>query len=217
MVGLVLLTYLALLCRNAIERLLSPGKHGRDISRYAYHTALNIGFFPLLFFFSGLYYTDVLSTAAVLASFLNHLGRLSSRRTPLLSDAMTIILGLATLWMRQTNVFWVVVFMGGVEAVHTVKTLQPQKVDQPVMTTLWDQLKFFAWRYSIGDVHDVSIDKAYPEDMLFTVASVGIAAICNPFRIIRQIWPYLVVLASFVGFVAWNGSVVLGKGHSVYS
>lgn len=47
--------------------------------------------------------------------------------------------------------------------------------------------------------------------MLFTVISLGIAAICNPIRVIRQIWPYVVVLGSFAGFVLWNGSVVLGK------
>ncbi len=46
--------------------------------------------------------------------------------------------------------------------------------------------------------------------MALTALSIGIAAICNPLRVIRQIWPYLVVLASFAAFVQWNGSVVLG-------
>lgn len=47
-------------------------------------------------------------------------------------------------------------------------------------------------------------------DMLFTAVSLIVAALCNPIRIIRQIWPYVTVLAAFAGFVAWNGGVVLG-------
>jgi alpha-1,2-glucosyltransferase len=46
--------------------------------------------------------------------------------------------------------------------------------------------------------------------MLFTAVSLIVAALCNPLRLIRQIWPYITVLAAFAGFVAWNGGVVLG-------
>lgn len=46
--------------------------------------------------------------------------------------------------------------------------------------------------------------------MIFTGLSIGIAALCNPLRVIRQIWPYVFVLLAFAGFVQWNGSVVLG-------
>lgn len=50
--------------------------------------------------------------------------------------------------------------------------------------------------------------------MLFTAISFGIAALCNPARVMRQIWPYISVLITFAGFVLWNGGVVLGKhGH----
>lgn len=47
--------------------------------------------------------------------------------------------------------------------------------------------------------------------MLLTIISFGIAALHNPVRVIRQIWSYISVLIAFVGFVAWNGGVVLGK------
>lgn len=131
--------------------------------------------------------------------------------------------------MRQTNVFWVVVFMGGLEAVHAVKSLQPEAVVQPYMTSLSEQLLFFFKRWSVGHVHDLPLNMAYPEgkktpksssskpnpnqgipDMLFTAVSLIVAALCNPLRLIRQIWPYITVLAAFAGFVAWNGGVVLG-------
>ena len=53
-------------------------------------------------------------------------------------------------------------------------------------------------------------------DMIFCVLSLGIAALCNPLRVLRQIWPYISTLVMFVVFVAWNGGVVLGKWFVVY-
>lgn len=48
-------------------------------------------------------------------------------------------------------------------------------------------------------------------DALFTVVSLGIAAASHAGRVLRKVWPYLTVLGAFVGFVAWNGGVVLGE------
>ncbi|KAM0082829.1 glucosyltransferase [Fusarium odoratissimum] len=212
-VVLMILAFLVLKCRREIETRLYEAHTStrlRNTSQYAIHTALNVALFPLLFFFSGLYYTDVASTAAVLVAYLNHLKRIGRDRSSVLNDLTTIFLGIVTLFFRQTNVFWVVVYMGGLEAVHAVKTLRPEQVDQPVILTLFRQIKYFAWRYSLGDVHDPPLHMMWPDDMLFCVLSLGIAAICNPIRLIRQIWPYVAVLVSFGGFVAWNGGVVLG-------
>ncbi|KAF5680089.1 alpha-1,2 glucosyltransferase ALG10 [Fusarium circinatum] len=212
-VVLVILAFLVLKCRREIEARLYEAHTStrlRHTSQYAVHTALNVALFPLLFFFSGLYYTDVASTAAVLVVYLNHLKRIGRDRSSALNDLTTICLGIVTLFFRQTNVFWVVVYMGGLEAVHAVKTLRPKQVDQPVILTLFEQIKYFAWRYSLGDIHDPPLHMMWPDDMLFCVLSLGIAAICNPIRIIKQVWPYVAVLISFGGFVAWNGGVVLG-------
>ncbi|KHN98985.1 glycosyltransferase family 59 protein [Metarhizium album ARSEF 1941] len=211
--GLIILASLTLLCRHEIESRLCEARSSTSletISPYAVHTAFNIALFPLLFFFSGLYYTDVISTAVVVGGYLNHLKRVGRDRSSCVSDLTTIFLGLLALSMRQTNVFWTVVWMGGLEAVHAIKTLRPQGVEQPLVTTLTEQAKFYAWRYSIGDVHDPPLNLARPDDLLFTAISLGIAALCNPFRVTRQIWPYVSILAAFAGFVVWNGSVVLG-------
>ncbi|KAF4339438.1 alpha-1 2 glucosyltransferase ALG10 [Fusarium beomiforme] len=212
-VVLTVLALLALKCRREIESRLYETHTANKLhntSQYAIHTALNIALFPLLFFFSGLYYTDVASTAAVLVAYLNHLKRIGRDHSSMLSDLLTISLGILTLFFRQTNVFWVVVYMGGLEAVHAIKTLRPQQIDQPVILTLFEQIKYFAWRYTLGDIHDPPLHMMWPDDMVFCVLSLGIAAICNPLRVIRQIWPYVAVLVSFGGFVAWNSGVVLG-------
>jgi alpha-1,2-glucosyltransferase len=164
--GLLVLSCLALLCRHEIESRLYEAHSSRrlkTVSTYAIHTAFNVALFPLLFFFSGLYYTDVISTAVVVGGYLNHLKRVGRDRSSYSSDLITICLGILALLMRQTNVFWTVVWMGGLEAVHAVKTLRPQRVDQPFMSTLAEQMKFYAWRYSVGDVHDPPLNLAWPD------------------------------------------------------
>lgn len=40
--------------------------------------------------------------------------------------------------------------------------------------------------------------------------SVAIAVLCNPMRVLQRVWPSVLILGSFAGFVSWNGGVVLG-------
>lgn len=80
-------------------------------SRAASHAALNICLFPLMFFFSGLYYTDVLSAISFLVTYYFHL-----------RDQQTwlAVAGLTSLVFRQTNVFWSGVFLGGLELFRVI-------------------------------------------------------------------------------------------------
>jgi alpha-1,2-glucosyltransferase len=99
------------------------------------HTNLNIILCPLLFFFSALYYTDVLSAFAVLevyrwyvymdseegnGSYL--LSRLSADARSMICGIAIFLLGLYAMLVRQTNVFWVAVFLGGLRAVKTLSS-----------------------------------------------------------------------------------------------
>ncbi|KAF3767200.1 family 59 glycosyltransferase [Cryphonectria parasitica EP155] len=213
--AIIFTPFVALQCRRLIEARLaeraSDGRKSRpfELSAYALHTGLNIALFPLLFFFSGLYYTDVFSTFVVLLAYQNHLARVSTGPISPWSDALVVLLGVGALFMRQTNVFWVVVFMGGLEAVHKVKLLRPPPTSFG-HSDRETRLKFFLWRYSQGEVHDPPLNEAGLEDVFLCGLSIGIAVCCNVFRVLRQIWAHIVVMALFVGFVAWNGSVVLG-------
>jgi alpha-1,2-glucosyltransferase len=47
-------------------------------------------------------------------------------------------------------------------------------------------------------------------DYILLVLSTGLVALKQPFLVLRAIMPYLVLIALFGGFVAWNGGVVLG-------
>jgi alpha-1,2-glucosyltransferase len=195
---------------RAAER--EDAKGPRSISWYAHHTGFNVALFPVIFFFSALYYTDVVSTLVVLLCYRNHLLRLGPRPPSLFNDFWTVLLGVAALFMRQTNVFWVVVYMGGLEVFHVLRSVQP------------------AFQGPLSTIHDPLLSRSAPEgtlvasratymlmtnanliDWLLCVLTVGVTALYNPMRVLRQIWPHITVMALFAGFVAWNGGVVLGQ------
>ena len=124
----MLIALLAAQCRHLVEVRAAErgGKKGSgSVSFNAYYTGLNIALFPVIFFFSALYYTDVVSTLVVLFAYRNHLRRLGPQPLGFLNDLWTVALGVAALFMRQTNVFWVVVYMGGLEAAHVLRSVKP--------------------------------------------------------------------------------------------
>lgn len=164
--AIIFLAFVALQCRRLIEARLaerdSEAQHTRPpyaLSVYAVHTGVNIALFPLLFFFSGLYYTDVFSTLAVLVALWNHLDRVGLEAKGLRSDALVVLLGIGSLLMRQTNVFWVGMFMGGLEAVQTVKGMRPPPT-KPGQFDRQTLLRFYLNRWAQGDVHDPPLGEA---------------------------------------------------------
>ncbi|RYO98670.1 hypothetical protein DL764_007029 [Monosporascus ibericus] len=203
----------AILCRTGIEEQGTNDKIPRGISKYAVMTGFNVALFPVMVFFSGMYYTDVISTFVVLAAYLNQLRRLRPGHTESFTEsALMVVLGVLALCMRQTNIFWVVVFMGGIEVVHCLKSLRPQPVEMPSFSTLTEQIKFYAWRYSLGEIHDPPLNRANPIDLVLCILSIAIAVVCSLRTILLRPGglPHLLVLFIFVGFVAVNGGVVLG-------
>ncbi|KAI1746583.1 DIE2/ALG10 family-domain-containing protein [Xylaria castorea] len=205
------ISVLALVCRARLTPNLAKPDTGRQITACDILTGINIALFPALFFFSGLYYTDPASTLIVLLAYANHLTRVGTNQPSFLSDIYSLGLGILALGFRQTNIFWVVVYLGGLELIRAIKILNPTPVETPRFQTVSDQIRFYAWRYSLGDIHDPSLSLAQPVDIILCIASIGIAAVCNlPLALRRFVWPHGVVLASFVAFVAWNGGVVLG-------
>lgn len=162
--ALLLLGITAMKCRRLIETRLFERDAGQPrphaLSIYAIHTGMNIGLFPLLFFFSALYYTDVYSTLFVLAAFQTHLERVDPKGKSRWSDLWTILQGVAALCFRQTNVFWVVVFMGGLEAVHAIKTLPLPSIAQlrPRYPGPVEKVKYYVMLCSWGFIHDPALN-----------------------------------------------------------
>lgn len=115
---------------------LSPLPHS-DIT----HSSWNFAAFPLLFFFSALYYTDVLSTVLVLAAYTWYAQRNERTRRSqaglsqrgLVGNILMIAFEVSAVLVRQTNIFWVAVFLGGLQAVRTlsfVKHPAPNTTEQ---------------------------------------------------------------------------------------
>lgn len=181
LVATLLTALLALSCRRRIEAQTATGKEKGAVSFYAYHTAINIALFPIIFFFSGLYYTDVASTLVVLVAYRNHLNRVASHseseKPGFLNGLWTVVLGVAALFMRQTNVFWVVVYMGGLEVAHVVRGLKLKPVSEEespsvYTATVGEFVGFWLGRYAVGDVHDPPVDMAWPDGMFTPFACV---------------------------------------------
>lgn len=101
------------------------------------HTAVNICLFPPLFFFYGLYYTDILSAFSVLYAYKFHLKDQQNK---------VIFAGLASLLFRQTNIFWVAVFFGGLQLCRTVPKGRLD-VEYPRRPTMFDVISG-SWQHA---------------------------------------------------------------------
>lgn len=98
-----------------------------------------IAAFPLLFFFSGLYYTDVFSALTVLLTmvFWQLSVQVDSTVVKCFSQLMHLAFGILALAARQTNIFWVAVFLGGLQVVESVKT-QTRIHDPPIANAYFE-------------------------------------------------------------------------------
>ncbi|KIW19874.1 hypothetical protein PV08_00449 [Exophiala spinifera] len=145
--------------------------------------------FPLLFFFSALYYTDLFSVFTVVVAhiFWSASTSATTGRRKALYQFLHLVTGLVSLSSRQTNIFWVAVYLGGLQVVESVKS-----------------------NIGISKVHDPPISEAFFEDFPITSISIAQSAITMIPHLLLDLWPHLALLASFAGFVVWNGGVVLG-------
>ena len=102
-----------------------------------FHTTINVYLFPPLFFFYGLYYTDVLSVVSVLYAYRCYLARQHTR---------VIFAGLLSLLFRQTNIFWVSVFLGGLEVCRSIPKGRLD-IEFPKQPTFYDVIEG-SWQHA---------------------------------------------------------------------
>lgn len=68
------------------------------------------------------------------------------------------VAGILALTLRQTNIFWVAVYMGGLEVVRTLKDIKPspQKISSEPKN--WKEAAIQTVnRYVRGEIHDISL------------------------------------------------------------
>ncbi|RPA89181.1 hypothetical protein L873DRAFT_1784315 [Choiromyces venosus 120613-1] len=159
------------------------------------HEAINVALFPLLWFFSGLFYTDVYSTVWVLWSYLAWLRK---------SVGCSSITAWWALWFRQTNVLWTGFFIA-LEVGRRLKDLHNKLVG--------GEGKVVAGKA----VSPLSVLPRFarlthrPDFFFRTPMTHLVSAIPNVPTLVSSTLPYLAVIISFVVFIIWNDfSIVLG-------
>lgn len=116
------------------------------------HSMINICLFPPLFFFYGLYYTDVLSVVTVLYAYRCYLSK---------QETKVIFAGLLSLLFRQTNIFWVSVFLGGMELCRCIPKGRPD-IEFPSQPRVRDIIDG-SWRHA--SAYDPPVNQACVEGL----------------------------------------------------
>ena len=126
----------------------AQGRGRPDSSFLSSHVAFNICLFPPIFFFSGLYYTDIFSVTVVLQAYLQFISR---------QHLHLFLTCLVALCFRQTNIFWTAVYIGALDALRTLQELHLDADPQD--------------RYGFLDVVKKSWGQGYLYDPLISSAS----------------------------------------------
>ncbi|KAF9252482.1 CAZyme family GT59 [Penicillium roqueforti] len=197
---------------DTLQRTTNTRPLGANVS----HTVLNICLFPPLFFFSGLYYTDVLALVVVVEAYNWDLKRDFERnqesesgndatkatRSGIQETLGFLAFALAALVFRQTNIFWVSVFLGGLQVVRKIRKSTTPCMSSDVSTIVKQGLQ--------NEVYDPLVSEASFEDYLKTAVSLATVSLKQPFSLLVSVIPHIIVLAAFGAFVVWNNGVVLG-------
>ncbi|KAJ5780328.1 CAZyme family GT59 [Penicillium paradoxum] len=189
---------------DTIQRMKNTRPLGANLS----HTVLNICLFPPLFFFSGLYYTDVLALLVVIEAYNWDLERDSEKdpkegpKNGVRETLIFLAFALAALVCRQTNIFWVAVFLGGLQVVRKIRKSATPCMSSKVPTIVKQGLQ--------NEVYDPLVSEASLEDYFKTAVSLATIGLQKPFSLLVSLIPHIIVLAAFGAFVLWNDGVVLG-------
>ena len=144
-----------------------------------------------------------------------------------MSIATLVLLGIAALLFRQTNIFWVAVFPGAIAVLGHLKNGARRGSDTIVPGG--QTFNGLVQEFSSGKVYDVRIQDAKLEgDNIVAVSSLTylanealdylkctisvVGAVIQKIRSsIRILTPYSLLCSIFTGFIIWNQGVVLGQ------
>ncbi|KAG2690543.1 hypothetical protein I3760_09G191800 [Carya illinoinensis] len=217
---------LAALCSVIVYEItthLRPTLSERKATIYAVVLAL----YPLHWFFSFLYYTDVASVTAVLAM---HLACLKKRYW------FSALLGALAVVIRQTNIIWMlfVACAGVMDATLTRQknNVEVNDIDTEIRKTgritsnnnvTW-ALNLRKRKLSTAldtDEHSIPRTSLFSANqksgLLDEIQVILLTSWHKKQQLLVSFSPFLMVLMVFLAFVRWNGSVVLGakEAHAV--
>ncbi|KAG8981857.1 glucosyltransferase [Tulasnella sp. JGI-2019a] len=188
---------IALLLRSTRTLNHTPGRSS-NISQDSRGSSLafdTLGFtlaaFPVLWFFGFLYYTDVGSAVGIVATVL--LAREGKHW-------WAAMIGILSTFFRQTNIIW----LGYAFLSFTARAF----TDPNLPSSIQIHLRSVPSKLDVQRLKTIRrpADQASPVDLL-SLFFVYLRAIPN---LISSFLPYLFALIGFVGFIVWNGGIVLG-------
>lgn len=218
---------LAIICSVLIYEIITRLRPNLD-DRRATLCAVVLALFPLHWFFTFLYYTDVASLAAVLAMYLASINK---------SYIFSALLGALSVFMRQTNIIWVV-FVAGIGVVEHTLPHKKAKVTRDDLDALMgmasqitsnkDAVKGSSLRKRKPDSRARTVNhsaqrrfssETFSSGFLDEIRDIVPVAWHLKWELLALLTPFSIVLVAFVAFVYWNGSVVLGakEAHTVSS
>ncbi|ORX88362.1 hypothetical protein K493DRAFT_236820 [Basidiobolus meristosporus CBS 931.73] len=161
-------------------------------------TAFVISFFPVGFFYNFMYYTDTGSTFFVLLSYL-----LSLKKRNYLAAQTSFI----SIWFRQTNIIWICFILGNVVCTELMEVSASRS--NPSIGLRLSQFKHSS---KMANSHHASLVK-HTKRFCQLIQLIGEAirdALRNWKRVFAAGAPYLINILLFIGFLKWNGGIVLG-------
>ncbi|KAA8516433.1 hypothetical protein F0562_016726 [Nyssa sinensis] len=217
---------LAVICSILVYEMITSLRPGLD-ERKATLYAVVLALYPLHWFFSFLYYTDVASVTVVLAMYLACLKK---------KYLFSALLGALAVLIRQTNIIWMlfVACTGVMDCILAHQKDNVQLDDSNVSVRKDSQLTSNKGvtvgsnlrKRRLGNVVDTGNHSIPRTSAPWTTHSSGwsdeiqdilLMSWHLKWELLISFCPFLIVLVAFAAFVRWNGSVVLGakEAHGV--
>lgn len=217
---------LAVLCSIILYEIITYLRPALD-DRKATLQAVVLALYPLHWFFSFLYYTDVASLTAVLAMYLACLKK---------KYLFSALLGAFAVLIRQTNIIWMI-FVACIGVINI--TLAHRRIGAEVNENHVSERKndFLTSTSSISvgsnlrkrksgkavDKDDISIPSTssfsatQTSGLLGEIQDIILTSWHMKWGILVSFSPFLLELLAFIAFIHWNGSVVLGakEAHAI--
>ncbi|CAA7406325.1 unnamed protein product [Spirodela intermedia] len=202
---------LAVICSIIIYDILihlRPNVGDRRVTIYAICVAL----YPVHWFFSFLYYTDVASTTAVLAMFLASLKG---------HHWISSLLGAIAVFIRQTNVIWIlfIAFNAAIDHVEAISQKYNLQSGDSASLLMEDEVVLNESRFETKSklrrrfqhsTKSVRPSISEKSSLVHELYAIILKMWRFKWRLLISFFPFILVLAGFMTFVFWNGSIVLG-------
>ncbi|KAK9290120.1 hypothetical protein L1049_008284 [Liquidambar formosana] len=218
---------LAVICSILVYEIVTHLRPALD-ERKATLCSVVLALYPLHWFFTFLYYTDVASLTAVLAMYLMCLKK---------NYLFSALLGALAVVIRQTNIIWMLfIACTGVIDITLSHQRDNAKVDDYDASSIRNNSQLNSSKsntagsnlrkrkfsgavdtgnHSIPSINDSS--STCKPGLLDEIQAILLVLWTLKWELLVSFSPFFVVLVAFIAFIRWNGSVVLGakEAHAV--